>query len=338
MIRFGTLGTAQITPSALIYPCMNEPSAVVAVIAARDRARAEIFASAHHIRTVCDSYEEVVTHPDIDAVYIPLHIPAHRHWTIKALKAGKHVLCEKSFACNAAEAAEMNVVARDTGLVAMDAFHYRYHPLFSRVKEIYDSGELGDIETISASFHIPIRGSDNIRLNYELGGGVTMDIGCYPISWIRHLTNSEPLVVSAKAEVGPPNVDVLLDSEMEIAGGIRGTTSADMREIASFAARLIVKGDRGEMLVNNPLAPQLGHSIHVSKPVLKRSSRDNNARVEVLDRRPSYAYQLDAFIQAITQGSPVFTDSKDAVKQMRIVDRCYEAAGLPLRGMDIASL
>ena len=150
MIRFGTLGTARITPGALVYPCMNEPSALIYFIAARDRDRAGAFAKHHHIRHVCDTYDEVVTHEKINAVYNPLHIPAHHPWTIKALEAGKHVLCEKSLASNAREAIEMNQKAKETGLVLMDAFHYRYHPVFKRVKEIYDSGMLGNIEAVSA--------------------------------------------------------------------------------------------------------------------------------------------------------------------------------------------
>jgi predicted dehydrogenase len=330
MIRFGILGTAQITPSALIYPCMNEPNARVTAIAARDRRRAEAFAAAHHIRNVCDSYADVVSHPAINALYNPLHIPAHHPWTIAALKAGKHVLCEKSFACNAAQAAQMNALAKQLDLVVMDAFHYRYHPLFIRAKEIYDSGELGNVESIVATFHAPISGSDNIRMNYELGGGVMMDIGCYPVSWIRHLTGAEPIVTRAHAQVGPPLVDVLLEAEMELPDGMRATASGDMRATAHFKAELIVAGDKGTLTVQNPLAPQLGHALLLEI--------DGKTTRQTLDRRPTYAYQLDAFIAAVEQGAPIYTDGEDAVAQMRVIDRCYEAAGLPVRGLDPATL
>ena len=119
MLRFGTLGAAAITPRALIYPCMDEPGAYVSVIAARDRARAEAFASSHRVPNVVDDYQQVIEHDRVDAVYIPLHIPAHHHWTLAALRAGKHVLCEKSLACNQAEAEEMAAMASQTGLVLM---------------------------------------------------------------------------------------------------------------------------------------------------------------------------------------------------------------------------
>lgn len=326
MITFGTLGAARITPSALIYPAMNEPRARISVIAARDRQRAEAFANAHHIRTVCDNYDEVVTHGHINAVYNPLHIPAHHPWTIKALNAGKHVLCEKSLASNAREAAEMQALAKEKSLVLMDAFHYRYHPLFARMVEIVQGGELGDIISIDAAFHVPVRGAEDIRMNYSLGGGVTMDIGCYPISWVRHLTGKEPKVIGATAEVGPPNVDLVLSAKLDI-DGIGVTTTGDMRESTAFKAEICVKGSLGKMLVNNVVAPQMGHLLTL----------DLNGKVthETVDRRPSYCYQLDAFIEAVENGGPVLTDGEDAVKQMTVIDRCYEAAGLPIRGLDL---
>jgi len=326
MIRFGVLGAAQITPAALIYPCMNEPLARISVIAARDRAKAQAFATAHHIRTVCDSYANVVVHETIDAVYNPLHIPAHHPWTIAALNAGKHVLCEKSLACNADQAKEMSQLAKAKELVLMDAFHYRYHPLFARMKNIVDRGELGTLESIDAVFHIPVTDPDNIRMNYHLGGGVTMDIGCYPISWVRHLAGTEPTVVSATAEVGPPNVDLFLETKME-AGNINITTSGDMRPSASFRAEVTVRGNRGEMRVDNVVAPQMGHLLTLEV--------NGQTSVETLNRRPSYAYQLDAFIAAVETGEPLWTDGDDAVAQMTVIDRCYEAAGLPIRGLDL---
>ena len=326
MIRFGVLGAARITPAALIYPCMNEPLAHISVIAARDRDKANAFAAAHHIGTVCDSYLDVVGHEKINALYNPLHIPAHHPWTIAALNAGKHVLCEKSLACNADEAREMNRVAKDQGLVLMDAFHYRYHPLFARMKEIVSNGELGTIASIDAAFHIPVTDPDDIRMNYHLGGGVTMDIGCYPISWVRHLAGTEPTVVSATAEVGPPGVDLFLKTKME-AGNIAITTSADMRASASFRAEVTVKGSRGEMRVDNVIAPQMGHLLTLN--VRGQTSH------ETVDRRPTYAYQLDAFIAAVEKNEPLWTDGSDAVAQMTVVDRCYEAAGLPIRGLEL---
>ncbi len=327
VLRFGTLGTANITPRALIYPCVDEPRAMVQAIAARDRVRAQSFARWARIPDVVDDYEAVIAHPRCNAIYVPLPITAHREWSISALRAGKHVLCEKSFAANAREAEDMALVAQETGLVLMDAFHYRYHPVFFRAKEIVDSGELGAVERIDAAFHIPVppsRGKD-IRLDYATGGGVTMDIGCYPISWVRHLTGEEPHHVTARAEVGPQHVDLMLEADFEFPSGIRARISGDMRPNTRFRADFEVTGDKGSLKVTNPLVPQNGHLIEIRI--------GDRVVEETRDRRPTYGYQLDAFIAAVKNGAPLLTGPDDAVKQMRLIDRCYQAAGLPIRGL-----
>lgn len=326
MVKFGTLGTANITPRALVMPCVDEPRAFISVIGARSRDRAEAFAYHHSIRTVVDDYAAVVEHDKVNAVYVPLPITLHHEWAIKALRAGKHVLCEKSFAANANEAIEMAAVAEETGLVLMDAFHYRYHPIFLRAKEIYDSGVLGSVTEVTAAFHIPAAPDpSDIRMLYETGGGVTMDIGCYPISWVRHITGQEPLAVKASAEVGPPDVDLYLETEMEFPGGIKVRTSGDMRSTATFQASLQVIGDRGRMKVNNPLVPQIGNSLELNL--------DGETTVETFSRRATYGYQLDAFIDAVENGAGLLTGPEDAIKQMKVIDQCYAAAGLALRGI-----
>ena len=327
-VVFGTLGAANIAPRALLEPCRDEPRAAVRCVAARDRERAEGFARWHRIPVVHDTYRDVVEDPDIHAVYNPLPIAWHREWTLAALAAGKHVLCEKSFACNAVEAEEMARAAADTGLVLMDAFHYRYHPVFRRAKEIVDGGLLGEVRTVDAAFHAPVTSPRDIRNQYATGGGVTMDLGCYPISWARHITGEEPERVEATAETGPPNVDTRLDARFHFPSGIVATVSGDMRAGVSWRMDLTVTGERGVMHVVNPLAPQIGHSI--------RLDIDGDTRTETRDRRASYAYQLDAFLDAVEEGKPLLTGPEDAVNQMRTIDRCYEAAGLPLRGLDLS--
>lgn len=325
MISFGTLGAADITPMALIQPCMNEPKARIAVVGARSRSNAEGFAHYHKIPTVVDGYQAVIDHKDCSAIYNPLPISLHKTWTIAALTAGKHVLCEKSLASNAAEARAMADVAREKNLVLMDAFHYRYHPLFLRAKTIYASGVLGQITNIEAAFTVGgIPNPDDIRLDFETAGGVTMDIGCYPISWVRHLTDLEPEHVTATAEVGPPNVDLMLKAELSLPGDISATIVGDMRPNGKFRAEIIVTGSAGTMTVSNPLAPQMGHRL--------TTVIDGKRSDEFFDRRPTYSYQLDAFIEAVVNGKPLATDGEDAVKQMQVIDRCYTAAGLPLRG------
>ena len=321
-LRFGTLGVARITPGGLIGPAAENADAVVAAVAARDRSRAESFAKQHGIETVYDSYDDVIHDPTLDVIYNPLPISHHREYTIKALRAGKHVLCEKAFALNAAEAQEMAAAARETGLVLIEGFHYRYHPVFLRALELVDSGALGQIQRIDARFGIRTPQPSDIRMNYETGGGATMDIGSYPISWLRHITREEPEVVSAQARIGNPDVDLWLKAEYRLADGAVATTTGSMIE-NSYVADLDIRGTRGRLLVVNPLLPHISHSIELTV--------DGDTTRETLSHRPTYAYQLDAFIDAVRNGTPLPTDAEDAVKQMRVIDAAYRAAGMRTR-------
>ena len=324
MIQFGTLGAANITPQALIYPCINEPKAIISVMAARNYEAAKEFARFHRITHVAKDYGNVIHHDACNVIYNPLPISHHKTWTIEALEAGKHVLWEKSLACNEEEASAMANAATQTGNILMDAFHYRYPPLFQKAIEIYQSGALGEIESIDALFSIAnTPAEDDIRMIFETAGGVTMDIGCYPISWVRHLTGLEPKVTKASAVTGPKHIDLMLEATMDI-DGAEATIKGDMRPNGRFEAEIIVKGSNGMMRVRNPLAPHLGHVIE--------TDINGQRAVITVDRRTTYCYQLDAFLQAVETGENPITNGDDAVKQMRVIDRCYELAGLPIRG------
>ena len=323
-LRIGTLGAAMITPNALTDPASNNDDVVVAAVAARDRTRAEKFASQHDIETVYDSYDDVIADSSLDAIYNPLPISHHKEYSIKALRAGKHVLCEKSFSLNAAEAREMAAVGDETGLVLIEAFHYRYHPVFQKALEFVDSGVLGDLQHIEAQFIVGTPNKENIRMIYETGGGATMDMGCYPISWIRHITRKEPIVTSATAEEGDPQIDLSLEVEYEFEGGVTAKTTGAMNQ-RRFVAEMTVTGSNGELFVQNPLVPQ--HGNHVKLTVDGETKFD-----EELTRRPTYEYQLEAFVDAVRNGTSMPTDAHDAIKQMEVIDAAYSAAGLKPRG------
>jgi hypothetical protein len=155
-VRIGTLGAARITPGALVKPARNSSEAELVAVAARDRTRADAFASKHGIPTVHDSYDTLLADPSIDAIYNPLPNGLHAEWTIAALEAGKHVLCEKPFTANAKEAEAVAAVASGTGLVVMEAFHYRYHPLAERMREIVERGELGQLRRVETALCFPL--------------------------------------------------------------------------------------------------------------------------------------------------------------------------------------
>jgi predicted dehydrogenase len=324
-LRFGILGAAQIAPPALVDPARKVDGVVVAAVAARDPSRAQAFAEKHGIPRVAASYEALVADPGVDAVYVALPNSHHHAWTIRALRAGKHVLCEKPFASNAAEAEEMAAVARETGRILVEAFHWRYHPLAARLLEILRGGELGRIAHWSARFTVPLlRRGDDIRFHYELAGGALMDLGCYPVSALRHLSGAEFEVLRATAKVGPPKIDAAVQAELRFPDGATGELACSMEADTSFAADLEVRGARGVLRVRNYLAPQLG-----SKVTLEDAS---GTREEEPTREPTYLFQLRAFAAAVAGGARLPTGADDAIRNMRAIDAIYQKAGLPLRG------
>jgi len=322
-LRVGTLGAARITPAALIKPARQVPEVTVTAVAARDPARARQFAGRHGIGAVHDSYEALIDDPDVDAVYNPLPNSLHAPWTLRAIAAGKHVLCEKPFTANEAEAAEVAAAASSAGLVVMEAFHYRYHPLARRLQEIA-VGELGELRHVEASVCFPLPRFSDIRYRFDLAGGATMDAGCYAINCIRLLGPGEPEVVSARAKLHSPDIDRAMVADFRFPGGASGRirTSLWSGQLLRISARAV--GERGEMRVLNYLAPQVFSLLTV------RSGP--STRWERIRGEATYTYQLRAFAAAVLRGEPVITTPEDAVANMRQIDDVYRAAGLPLRG------
>jgi predicted dehydrogenase len=322
-VRIGILGAARIAPLALVNPAKENAEVVVAAVAARDVSRAQAFATKHNIARVHDDYDKLVADPDLDAIYNPLPNGLHGKWTRAALVAGKHVLCEKPFTANAAEAREIAELAAKTDRVVMEAFHYRYHPLSLRVEQIVASGELGTLKRVEAALCFPLPKFSDIRYNYSLAGGATMDAGCYAVHMVRTFGGSTPEVVSARAKLRDPQVDRAMTAEVRFAAGHTGRVRCSMWSSRLLQINARVVGDRGELHVFNPVMPQFFHRLSI------RSS--DGRRVERFPRRASYSYQLDAFTAAVLRGEPVKTTPTDAIENMTVIDAIYRAADLPLR-------
>jgi predicted dehydrogenase len=323
-LRVGVLGAARIVPPALLAPAKHVPEVQVTALAARDPGRAKKFAARHRIPRVLASYDDLLADPDVDAIYNPLPNGLHCVWTVRALDAGKHVLCEKPFASNAAEAEQMASAAARSGKVLMEAFHWRYHPLAARLVEIATGGSLGPVRRIETSMCIPLPVPGNIRYDYALAGGATMDVGSYAIHMLRHLAGAEPDVVRAEAKLSSPWVDRCMRADFAFADGRTGSMRCSL-----FSARLLdisarVVGDEGELRVWNPVAPQLGYALSIRTAKGKRKER--------VEGGTTYEHQLRAFARAALTGAPIMTAPADSMANMRVIDRVYEKAGLPLRG------
>jgi predicted dehydrogenase len=323
VVRIGILGAARIAPAALIRPAKGNAEVVVTAVAARDLSRAEQFAAKHGIARVHDSYEALIADPDVDAVYNPLPNALHGRWTAAALEAGKHVLCEKPFTANAAEAREIAELAAKSERVVMEAFHYRYHPFALRAEEIIASGELGTLQRIDAALCFPLPKFSDIRYNYSLAGGATMDAGCYAVDMLRTFGAATPQVVSARAKLRDSRIDRAMTAEMRFPAGHTGQIRCSMWSTDLLRMSLRVIGDRGELRVISPVVPQVFHRFSV------RSG--GGKRVERFPRRSTYAYQLDAFAAAVLRGEQVKTTPEGAIENMTVIDSIYRAAGLPLR-------
>jgi predicted dehydrogenase len=322
-VRIGVLGAARIAPSALIKPSQDNADVVVVAVAAREGSRATAFAAKHGIERVLQTYEALIDDPDIDAIYNPLPNGLHGRWTRAALAAGKHVLCEKPFTANADEAREIADLAATSDRVVMEAFHYRYHPLALRAEEIIASGELGRLTRVEATLCFPLPMFSDIRYDYSLAGGALMDAGCYAVHMARTFGGSTPEVVSAQAKLHDPQVDRAMTAELRFTPGHTGRVRCSMWSARLLETSTRVVGERGELKLFNPVIPHLVHRMSV------RSA--SGKRVERFSRRPSYAYQLDAFAGAVLRGDPVKTTPSDAVENMTVIDAIYRAAGLPLR-------
>jgi predicted dehydrogenase len=323
-LRIGALGAARITPMALIRPARHTSGVAVTAVAARNRSRAEAFARKHGIGTVHDDYDALLADPEIDAVYNPLPNNLHAEWTLRALDAGKHVLCEKPFTSNAAEAQRVHEAAEQSDRIVMEAFHYRYHPLAQRLRDLVASGDLGAPRFIETWMCIPLPLPRDIRYRLDLAGGATMDTGCYAIHLARTIAGEEPAVVSARAKLASEGVDRAMEADLRFPSGAEGRINCSLWSWKLGKIAAAVKLDGGEIRALNPIVPQLFHG-------LKWRKTGGSWNKEKFPKKATYAYQLEAFRDAVVEGKPFITTTAEAVKTMHVVDAVYLAAGLSPR-------
>jgi predicted dehydrogenase len=312
-VRFGFLSTAKINTLLLAAARAAEGVDVVAV-GSRDRSRAESYAREHGIERAHGSYEELLADTDVDAIYVSLPNSMHVEWTIRALEAGKHVLCEKPFDRRAAEVERAFDAAERADRILMEAFMYRHHPQTKRLAELLAAGVIGELRSVRTSFSFYLDDPENVRLRPELDGGALMDLGCYCVSGTRRLAG-EPVRVLGQQLVGKTGVDVRFGALLEFDGDVTAQFECgfDLPQRSGLEAL----GSEGSLVVASPWECQ-NPGVEI-----RRGEESERVEVEDVDR---YQVQLDNMAVAIRGDATPLLGRDDAVGQARTIEALYASA------------
>lgn len=327
-LRIGLLGASRIAVEAVIAPAAELGHRVVAV-AARDRDRAEAYATEHHIERVLDSYQDVIDDPEVDVVYNGLTNSLHGPWNRAAAAAGKAVFSEKPFARNGAEAREVAAEIDAAGVPVLEAFHFYFHPSFVRSMELIATGAIGRLSRIDIDMSMPTPPATDARWSYDLAGGAMMDLGCYALHLFRTVGDrlgigSTLAVTQASCEVydDDDRVDSSASFEVAYPDGVVG--AADVSMVGDgFHFTVTYTGDRGTLHVHDFPGPHRDDRLTLT-------AADGSQTVEHAGTRPTYAYQLEALADSLRGGTRV-GGTADSVGTMALIDDVYRAAGLPPR-------
>lgn len=328
IIRLGILGCARVNQMAIFSVIDEVPEVKVQGIASRGAERAREAATAHGIPDWYPDYESLLAAPNIDAIYIPLPNGLHCEYSLKAIEAGKPVLCEKPIANNAQEAQLMSDRARELGVPIVEAFHYRYHPMMTRLSELLASGVIGKLIHINSIFNVTSERFDpeDIRCKYSLGGGSTLDPGSYCINLIRMIAGMEPKVETATPRLHSPDIDIAMTAEMSFPDGCTARMETALSaDVDGFKMEAEIVGEQGKIYVHNPFLPHWGSRIDIEV--------NGQTTSEEFTTPPTYLYQLRAFRDFLLNGAPILTTVEDGQKNMRVLDDIYKAAGMRIRGL-----
>ncbi len=302
VLNWGLLSTARINRA--LIPAINASKRTrVLAVASRSKSSAGAYAREWKIPRAHGSYEALLADPEIDVIYNPLPNHLHAEWTIKALRAGKHVLCEKPLALTLAEVDAMSAAARETGRVLAEAFMYRHHPQTLKVKEIVDSGAHGTLQLIKGSFTFALTREGNYRFQKEMGGGSIWDVGCYPISYARMLAGAEPLEVFGWQVTGPGGADMTFVGQMRFANDVHAQFDCGFQSpLRSF---LEIVGSEGSLVVPKPFKPGRGERIFLT--------REDKTETIKIPGQELYIGEVEDMADAVLLGRPPrvsLTDSR----------------------------
>jgi predicted dehydrogenase len=313
-VRWGVLGAANIAVAKVIPSMQRGQLSRVVAIASRSLEKSQRAAANLGIARAYGSYEELLGDPDVEAIYNPLPNHLHVPWSIRALEAGKHVLCEKPIAMNADEARDLQAAATRAGRLVGEAFMVRSHPQWHTVKALVDGGEIGGLQLVHGHFSYARRTATDVRSNVEWGGGVLYDIGCYPITIARWMFGREPIAAVAAIERDPEyGVDRLTSGMLRFDGGHATFTVGG--QMAAYQ-QIQLFGERGKIDVEIPFTPS----------ATTRAKIVVNNDVRELDAVDQYTLQGDEFSAAIRGTGAVPSTIENAIANMAVVDALFRSA------------
>jgi predicted dehydrogenase len=314
-VRWGILGCARITRRGLIPGIRASRSGVLQALASRDEPLAASWGREFGVPRTYGAYDALLADPDVDAVYIPLPNELHRQWVLAAADAGKHVLCEKPLALNAAEARELADHCRARGVLLMEAFMWRHQPRTAALARLVAGGTIGTLRLVRASFSFPIDPND-WRLDAARGGGALWDVGCYGVSTARYFAGDEPEAVRALARFSPGGVDLSLAAALRFPGGVLGLVDCSFEQPFRCAYELV--GSDGVIEVPDAYLPP-------ARP-LARLVKEGNVEELTFEGGDQYGHMVDAFADALAQGGRLTQPAEDGVAQMEALDAVLAAA------------
>ncbi|MHB8643569.1 MAG: Gfo/Idh/MocA family protein [Gaiellaceae bacterium] len=312
-VNWALLSTADINRK-VIPGLKASTKANLLAVASRDQARADAYAREWEIERAYGSYEELLADPEVEAVYIPLPNTLHVEWSIKAMEAGKHVLCEKPLTRHPADAEKAFDAADRTGRVLSEAFMWRHNPQTKKLKELVESGAIGELRLIRSAFSYGLYDAGNIRLRTDVEGGALMDVGCYNVSGSR-LLGGEPERVWGEAWYGPSGTDWVFTGTMRFPGDVIatfdcGTAMAERDELEAI-------GSKGALVLDDPW--------HCANPLIELRRNDGVERIEV-EHADSYQLEMENVSDVIRGRGELLLGREDAVAQSRVLEALHESA------------
>jgi predicted dehydrogenase len=328
ILNWGLLSTARIN-RALIPPLQVSKRNKLLAVGSRSQETADAYAKEKKVERAYGSYEALLADPDIDVIYNPLPNHLHAEWTIKAVEAGKHVLCEKPLALNVNEVDSIKAAAHKQGRIVAEAFMYRHHPQTLKALEIVKSGSIGTLKLIRGSFSFILTNQKDVRLNPEWGGGSIWDVGCYPISYARTVVGEGPLEVFGWQVTGPTGIDETFVGQMRFREDVQ--MQFDSSFVIPFHAFMEIVGSEGTLNIPRPFKPGVNEKVYLT--------RGDKTETITVKGQELYIGEVEDMADAILLGRDSLVSLDDSRANVAVISALLESArlGMPVK-LDFESL